>query len=214
VAQLYSRALGSLYVISYDSQGYIVGILTIPKSSGPGPVIYILQEQNIQSQKSKSKVSLVTADGQSIIVSWCLVHSALKGFHPCEYHSNMRIGTLGRIFFTIARAACEACCARWNLCSNSAFAEGQRKNLIEFAAWRTFRMLTSSKQSGIKYVTLNTSPYMCCFFLSFFLSFFRTFFFLFFLRKNLQVAFTKITSVYNLDKHQSVYNTCGRRIYV
>jgi hypothetical protein len=28
VAQLYPRALGSLYVVSYDSQGYSGGILT------------------------------------------------------------------------------------------------------------------------------------------------------------------------------------------
>jgi hypothetical protein len=30
MAQLYPRALGSLYVVSYDSQGYGGGILTLP----------------------------------------------------------------------------------------------------------------------------------------------------------------------------------------
>jgi hypothetical protein len=31
--------------------------------------------------------SHVTADGQSISMSWCLVHSALKGFHPKNVNS-------------------------------------------------------------------------------------------------------------------------------
>jgi hypothetical protein len=54
-------------------------------------------------------------------MSWCLVHTALKGFHP-----------KGEIFgVTIGRAAREACSAMWNLGTNSAFALGPRKTLIE-----------------------------------------------------------------------------------
>jgi hypothetical protein len=41
VAQLYPRALGSLYIVSYDSQGYSGGILSLPQPEGPGPRIYI-----------------------------------------------------------------------------------------------------------------------------------------------------------------------------
>jgi hypothetical protein len=46
VAQLYPRAQGFIYVVSYDSQGYGGGILTLPQPGGPGPRIYILQEQD------------------------------------------------------------------------------------------------------------------------------------------------------------------------
>jgi hypothetical protein len=44
VAQLYPRALGSLYVVSYDSQGYGGGILTLALPGGTGPCVYSLQE--------------------------------------------------------------------------------------------------------------------------------------------------------------------------
>jgi hypothetical protein len=44
VAQLYPRALGSLYIVSYDSQGYGGGILTLPLPGGTGPCIYSHQE--------------------------------------------------------------------------------------------------------------------------------------------------------------------------
>jgi hypothetical protein len=86
VAQLYPQSLRSLYVVSYDSQGYGGGILTLTLPGGTGPCIYSIQELDgpIQSQvkvKVKSQ-SHVTADGQSISMSWCLVHLALTGFHP------------------------------------------------------------------------------------------------------------------------------------
>jgi hypothetical protein len=44
VAQLYPRALGSLYIVFYDSQGYGGGILILPLPGGTGPRIYRLQE--------------------------------------------------------------------------------------------------------------------------------------------------------------------------
>jgi hypothetical protein len=37
-------------------------------------------------------------DGQSISMSWCLVHSALKGFHPKEFQSEIRRSTSMRNF--------------------------------------------------------------------------------------------------------------------
>jgi hypothetical protein len=59
--------------------------------------------------------------------------------------------------------------------------------------------LTFSQQSGIKYASPNTSPYLCLFF-SFFLFF--EIIYKFFLQKKISAC--------NLDKHQTVYNTCGR----
>jgi hypothetical protein len=57
VAQLYPRALDSLYVASCDSQGYGVGILTLRHTGGPDPRMYIPQEQDrpVQSHGQKSK---------------------------------------------------------------------------------------------------------------------------------------------------------------
>jgi hypothetical protein len=56
VAQLYSQALGSLYVVSYDSQGYGGGILTLP--------IYIsFRNRMVQS---KVKVMLRPRASQSV----------------------------------------------------------------------------------------------------------------------------------------------------
>jgi hypothetical protein len=64
--------MGFLYIVSYDSQGYGGGILTLLLPGG------IVQEQDgaVQSQvsvKIKSQ-SHVTTNGQSISMSWCLVH--------------------------------------------------------------------------------------------------------------------------------------------
>jgi hypothetical protein len=53
------------------------------------------------SPKSKSKVkcqSHVTTDGQSISMSWSLVHSALQGLYLNEFQSNIKKGTLRRNF--------------------------------------------------------------------------------------------------------------------
>jgi hypothetical protein len=47
VAQSYPRALGSFYVVSYDSQGYSGGILTLPQPGGPGPRIYRCPRRNL-----------------------------------------------------------------------------------------------------------------------------------------------------------------------
>jgi hypothetical protein len=58
MAQLYPRALSSLSVTSYDSQGYDGGIPALPQPGGSGPRIYVPQQQDgpvpSPSQKSKS----------------------------------------------------------------------------------------------------------------------------------------------------------------
>jgi hypothetical protein len=72
VAQLYPRALGCLYVVSYDSQGYGGDILTLPQPGGLGPRICILQEQDGPSLNCQSQSrSYFMADGQSVSMSWC-----------------------------------------------------------------------------------------------------------------------------------------------
>jgi hypothetical protein len=70
-------------------QGCSGGILTLPQPGGPGPLIYIPQEQNGPAQSQ----SHVTSGGQSIIMSWCLVHAALEGLHPNKFQSDIRRGT-------------------------------------------------------------------------------------------------------------------------
>jgi hypothetical protein len=72
MAQLYLQALDSLYVVSYDSQGYGGGNLTLPLPGGTHLRIYILQEQDgpLQNQnqirKSEVKVSLRQMASQSV----------------------------------------------------------------------------------------------------------------------------------------------------
>jgi hypothetical protein len=71
VAQLYPWALSSLYVASYNSQGYGGGILTLPQPGGLGPSIYIPQEQDVpvQSLKSNVKATLWPTVSQYVLVS-------------------------------------------------------------------------------------------------------------------------------------------------
>jgi hypothetical protein len=99
---------------------------------------------------------------------------------------------------TIERAASETCSATWNLGSNSTFTltkknhgnpdqVGQSQDLPD-ANW----LLASSPALNKRTLTLVS---ICA---------------VFFLWKYLQVAFTNILSVYNLDKHQTMYNTHGR----
>jgi hypothetical protein len=61
VAQLYSRALGSLFVASYYSQGYGGGIVTHLRTGH----WTLLMGFSCQSQ------SYITTDGQSTSLSWC-----------------------------------------------------------------------------------------------------------------------------------------------
>jgi hypothetical protein len=62
--------------------------------------------------------------------------------------------------------------------------------------------LASSQQSGIKYGSPNISPYLYC-----------CLFFLF-APPPPKLFCTNILCVYNLDKHQTVYNTCGGNEYI
>jgi hypothetical protein len=84
-------ALGSLYVVSYDSQGYCGGILTLS--------VYISFRNRMVQSKSEVRIkSHVTTNGQSIIMSWCLVLSAFKGFHSNEFQFEIRRSRLKRHF--------------------------------------------------------------------------------------------------------------------
>jgi hypothetical protein len=84
VAQLYPRALGSLYVISYDSQDYGGGILTLPQSGGPDLSTYIFRNRTVQSKVkvtirptvSRSR-SYFTADSQSVCLGGTCVQMLL-----------------------------------------------------------------------------------------------------------------------------------------
>jgi hypothetical protein len=91
VAQLCPRALGSLYVGPCDSQGYGGGILTLPQPGRAGPRIYITQGQDGPVK------SHVTTDGQSISMSWCLVHAAVE----FEFQSDIRRGTQIAVSFRL-----------------------------------------------------------------------------------------------------------------
>jgi hypothetical protein len=84
VTQLYSRVLGSLYVLSYDSQCYGGGIPTLPQPGEPGQRMYIPQKQGgpLQSQ------SQFTTDGQSVN-QYVLVPS-LRGFRQIKLYYDCR----------------------------------------------------------------------------------------------------------------------------
>jgi hypothetical protein len=98
------------------------------------------------------------------------------------------------------RAACEAFSTMWNLFVFSPFALGPRKPTKR--TWWSWPVvgssgckLTSSQQSGIKYSSPNISPYLCCSFIE---------------KKCLFLQI--LLCACNLDKHQTVYNTCGSNI--
>jgi hypothetical protein len=75
------------------------------------------------SQKSKSRY-----DRRPISMSWCLVHSALKGSTRMNFNPTSGLVHYGKIvYITNGRAACEACSATWNLGTNSAFTLGPMK---------------------------------------------------------------------------------------
>jgi hypothetical protein len=83
VAQLYPHALGSLYVASCDS-GLWWRYSNPPPTCRPRPS-YIFpsgQDGPVQSQ------SHVTTDGQSISMSWCLVHCTLNTYGQENLKSN------------------------------------------------------------------------------------------------------------------------------
>jgi hypothetical protein len=169
------------------------------------PVYISFRNKMVQSKVKVRSQSHVTTYGQSISMSLCLVRSALKGFHPNEFQSDIRRRTLRRNFLC---CHCEGC--MWSIQCNVEFGyqlsicSGTKEN--HGKPWSSWPLagpsgckLTSSQQFGIEYASPNIIPYLCWFtFLSFFFW------------KRLQVPFTKILSVYHLDKYQTVYNTCGR----
>jgi hypothetical protein len=62
MAHLYPWALGSLYVASYNSQGYGRGILILLQPGQPGSRVYVLQEPDGPVRS----LSHVINDGHSI----------------------------------------------------------------------------------------------------------------------------------------------------
>jgi hypothetical protein len=129
MAQLYPQSLGSLYVISYVSQGYGGCILTLPqpgRARSPYMCVY-----PSGTGWSSPKSNHVTTDGQSISV---LVHSPLgiKGISIPTFNPTSGVHYGEIVYVTTGRAACEAHSATWNLGTNSAFALGSRKTTENF----------------------------------------------------------------------------------
>jgi hypothetical protein len=89
------RSLGSLYIVSFDLP--LTTCRAVMEVSNLPPTwraIYIPQELvgQVQSQ------SHVMTNGQSISMSWSLVHTALGMLHPNEFQSDIRRGILRRNF--------------------------------------------------------------------------------------------------------------------
>jgi hypothetical protein len=144
VAQLYPRALSSLYLVSYDSQGYSGGILTLHQPGGPGPRTYIsFRNRMVQSKAKVKSQSHVTTDAQSISTFLCLVHEALEEFYPNEFQSYIKRGTLRQNCLCYHWEGC-----MWSMLCNVEFGYqlsiclGPRKTLIQLAGPRTLRMQT------------------------------------------------------------------------
>jgi hypothetical protein len=144
------RLLG---LASYDSQGYGGGILT--------PLTWRDRSSQCQSQ------SHVTTYGQSISMSWCLVHSALKGVPSEKFQFHIRRCTLGRNCWCYHWEGCmrsmQCNVEFWyqhSLCSGTKGNHGKPWSSWPVAGPSECK-LTSSQQSGIKYASPNTSPYLC-----------------------------------------------------
>jgi hypothetical protein len=112
VAQLYPRALGSLYVVSYDSQSYGGGVLTFPIPRGTGPCVCIYtsgiewfspKSSQCKSQKSRYDRRPVN---QYVLVSSPL---GIKGVPSEKFQFDIRRCTLRRNFS----------CYHWEGCMRS-----------------------------------------------------------------------------------------------
>jgi hypothetical protein len=99
---------------------------------------------------------------------------------------------------TIGRAAWEACSATWNLGTNSAFALGPRNTTENLDRVGRPHDLSDVNYPGLNPWTLTLVPNLCCCF--FFVSFFPP-----------TSCFIQLfVCAYDLDKHQTVYNTYVR----
>jgi hypothetical protein len=135
VAELYPRALGSLYVVSYDSQGYGGGILTLPQPGGPGRIYIYPSGTEWSSPKSRYHRRPVS--------QYVLVPSPLdiKGLDQNEFESNIRTGTLRRNFLSYHWKGCMRS-MQCNVGFGYQLSIRSGKTLIELAGRRTFRMQT------------------------------------------------------------------------
>jgi hypothetical protein len=79
VAQLYAQALGSLFVDSYDPQGYCVGIRPFLRL-----VALALVAARLGSWLKSESESYVTTDGQSACLSW--IKAPIWGLWPDFYY--------------------------------------------------------------------------------------------------------------------------------
>jgi hypothetical protein len=119
-----------LRLAPYHSQGYGGGIITLP--------VYIsFRNRMVQSKVKVKSRSHITTEGQSINMSWCLVHSALKGFHPNEFQSDIRRSTLKRNFLLPLGGLHVK-----HAVQRGIWVPTQHLLLIELAGRRTFRMQT------------------------------------------------------------------------
>jgi hypothetical protein len=152
----------------------------------------------VQSKvKVKSRIHVTTV-GQSVIFSLCLVHSALKEFHPNEFESDNRRSTLRRNFLCYHWENC-----MWSMQCNVEFGHQLRicsgTKESHGKLWPSWTVAGPSGCNPALNTRVLTLVHICAVFFS-----------SLFLWKRLQVAFTKLVSVYNLDNHQTSYNTLGR----
>jgi hypothetical protein len=117
--------------------------ITVSSESPPTWRARFLQEQDgpVQSQ------SHATTDGQSISMSWRLVHAALEGLHLNEFQSDIRRGALRQKLFMLPLGRLRVKHAEqhriWVPTQHLLWDKGKpRKTLIELAGHRTFQMQT------------------------------------------------------------------------
>jgi hypothetical protein len=91
--------------------------------SNPPPTWMVQSKAKVKCQSEKWKSRY---DRRSVSVSWCPVHSALKGFHPNEFQSDIRSCTLRRNFLLPLGGLHVKHAVQRGICSgtNSAFALG------------------------------------------------------------------------------------------
>jgi hypothetical protein len=151
-------ALGSLYVVPYDSQGYVGGILTRPLPWGTGLRIYILQEQDcrVQSRKSKSRYDRWPVN------RYVLVPSPLstKGLHPKETSIRHQEVYIKATFFMLPlgglRVKHAVQLGIWVPTQHVLWDQGK-----PWSSWPVAGPSGCKLTSGIEYANPNTGPYLC-----------------------------------------------------
>jgi hypothetical protein len=144
VAQLCPRALGSLYVVSYDSQGCGGGILTLPLPGGTGPCIafWNMMIQSKVKSMSKSRYDRRPVN-QYVVVPSPL---GIKGVRSEKFQFDIRRCTLRRNFLLPLGGLHEKHAVQrgiWVPTQHLLWDQRKpRKTLIELAGRRTFQIQT------------------------------------------------------------------------